>query len=156
MSFVYVIFIILQWSWGILQNILGFAVFALNRKRRHFYYKGAVITVWEKTFCMGIGMFIFLNEPRAKDAGQNFIVQESFERLKVHEYGHTIQSLLLGPLFLPVIGIPSCLWANLPGLKRYRKKHQISYYSFYTEKWANHLGERITKSQSMGQAMVDF
>lgn len=105
---------------------------------------------------MGIGMFIFLNEPHPKDQKQGLLLQENFEKIKVHEYGHTIQSIILGPLFLPVIGIPSCLWANIPCLKQYRKNHKISYYSFYPEKWANYLGERITKSESMGQAMVDF
>lgn len=146
-----VVFIMIQWSWGIIQNIVGFLIFICCRDRKHSYYKGTIITVWDHEFCMGIGMFIFMRETRRKDAKHNSFSQETFEKIKVHEYGHTVQSMILGPLFLPVIGIPSCMWANIPLLKRYRKEHKISYYSFYPEKWANHLGERITKSESIGE-----
>lgn len=43
--------------------------------------------------------------------------------------GHTVQSKILGPLYLFVIGIPSIVWAMTSGNK--------CYYSFYTESWAN-------------------
>ena len=47
-----------------------------------------------------------------------------------HEYGHTYQSRILGPLYLIVIGIPSLLSASLrPG------KHG----QLYTERWANSM-----------------
>ena len=55
-----------------------------------------------------------------------------------HEYGHYQQSLRLGWLWIFVIGIPSLIWAGC--FQKYRRKNKISYYSFYTEKWANKLG----------------
>lgn len=53
-----------------------------------------------------------------------------------HEYGHSVQSRYLGPLYLLVIGLPSLLWAawHTYGTPRH------DYYWFYTEKWANKLG----------------
>lgn len=157
MNVIYIIFIILQWSWGIIQNIVGLILFLINVGCKHDYYKGTIVTIWKKKeYCMGIGMFIFISGQGPNDSEQKLSLQENFERIKVHEYGHTIQSIILGPLFLPVIGIPSCLWANMPSMKQYRKKNKISYYSFYTEKWANYLGEKITKCKSTGQAMIDF
>ena len=45
---------------------------------------------------------------------------------------------MLGPIYLIVIVIPSCLWAWLG--EKYREKNDVSYYAFYTEKWANKLG----------------
>lgn len=157
MSFIYIIFIILQWSWGIIQNIVGLVMFLININCKHYYYKGTIVTVWNKEeYCMGIGMFIFISEKCPKDSEQNLSLQETFERTRVHEYGHTIQSIILGPLFLLVIGIPSCMWANIPSMKQYRKNNRISYYSFYTEKWANCLGEYVTKCKSMEQAIIDF
>ena len=54
-----------------------------------------------------------------------------------HEYGHTIQSHMLGPLYLLVIGLPSIVWAGC--FKNWRKKHNKDYYSFYTERWADKL-----------------
>ena len=60
-----------------------------------------------------------------------------------HELGHTIQSKILGPLYLIVIGIPSITYCGLrrifPSL---RKKN---YYDFYTESTANYLSEKYIK-----------
>ena len=55
-----------------------------------------------------------------------------------HEYGHTLQSRKLGPVYLFVIGLPSIIWAGC--FKWYRKKYNKSYYSFPTESWADKLG----------------
>ena len=52
-----------------------------------------------------------------------------------HERGHSIQSMILGPLYLFVIGIPSILWAAW-----WNESRLCSYYSFYTERWADILG----------------
>ena len=62
--------------------------------------------------------------------------------IDLHEWGHSRQSRLLGPFYLPVVGIPSLLWAAWwrPG-----RKH--GYYTFYTERWADRLAgiqRRIT------------
>lgn len=60
-----------------------------------------------------------------------------------HELGHTIQSKILGPLYLIVIGIPSITYRSLrrlfPSLRR------KNYYNFYTERWANSLSEKYIK-----------
>lgn len=60
-----------------------------------------------------------------------------------HELGHTIQSKILGPLYLIIIGIPSITYCSLrrffPSLRR------KNYYNFYTERWANSLGEKYIK-----------
>ena len=51
-----------------------------------------------------------------------------------HEFGHSIQSLILGPLYLIIIGIPSSLLAaNISDAMNKR------YYWFYTEKWADSI-----------------
>lgn len=49
--------------------------------------------------------------------------------------GHTVQSKILGPLYLFVIGIPSIIHAWL-----YNPKKKC-YYGFYTEKWCNKLAK---------------
>ena len=103
------------------------------------------------------GMFVFVTkEPyfynKLKDG---YTKDELSRRLLVHEYGHTIQSLILGPLYLIVIGIPSTLWGFLPNLHKKRKDDQISYFSFFTEGWANRLGEKVTGEMSMGNLVID-
>lgn len=61
------------------------------------------------------------------------------ERVIKHESGHTKQSLILGPLYLIIIGIPSITWAGLiHKLPWFKDK---DYYWFYTESWANKLAK---------------
>ena len=75
------------------------------------------------------------------------IRKEGNEFILMHEYGHSIQSLILGPLFIPLIAIPSFIWASSKSLKNYRQRHKMSYYDLYTEKWANNLGMRVLKNR---------
>ena len=126
-----------QWTWGFPQTLIGFVLFLIYRKKEHKYYHGAIVIRWHGSGSVALGMFILLSD------------QVPFPQpLLVHEYGHTMQSLILGPLFLLFVGIPSLLWAGLPFLQVRRQKRHISYYAFYTERWANCLGEWITKSSS--------
>lgn len=62
---------------------------------------------------------------------------------KQHERGHRIQSRILGPLYLILVGIPSVV-RNLRFRIKQRKyplyKLVKWYYSGYPEKWADNLG----------------
>ena len=89
---------------------------------------------------MSLGLFIFT--PQEEDFRT--------EQVRVHEYGHCIQSLMLGPLYLLAVGVPSYLWANLPALRKMRRETGRSYYSVYPENWANRLGEWATKESVAG------
>lgn len=119
-----------QWTWGFPQTLLGFIVFLMNLGRPHSTYRGCVTTKWRNKGSMGMGMFLFLGCDNPQ--------------VRVHEYGHSVQSLFLGPLFLPVMGIPSILWCNLPCCRRLRKEKGVSYYRFYPESNANILGAWAT------------
>ena len=64
-----------------------------------------------------------------------------------HEFGHVIQSRILGWLYIPIILIPSFLWYCLINCieKRFKipeDKVITLYYKFYTEKWANKLVQK--------------
>ena len=150
-----VLYILIQLTWGILQSLLGAVVFLLHIKDSHFMYHGAIVTKWKGKSSVSLGMFVFVTEspyfvPKLKD---EYSESELANRLLVHEYGHTVQSLILGPLYLIIMGIPSTIWGFV--LAKRRKEKQISYFSFFTEKWANSLGERITKEKSMEQLIID-
>ena len=69
-----------------------------------------------------------------------YIIVNQFARDKTiyHELGHCRQSMYLGWLYLLVIGIPSIVWAGLYG--SIIKPTTNGYYKFYTEKWADKLG----------------
>lgn len=123
---------VLQIIWGFPQTLLGFAVFLRLRRMPHYRYHGAVVTEWKKPTGVSLGLFVFVPEG---DYGKDFLV---------HEYGHTIQSLILGPLYLLVVGVPSAAWCNAPCFSNLRRKKKIAYQAFYTERWANRLGEKTT------------
>lgn len=123
---------ILQILWGFPQTLVGFAVFLCNMKAPHYRYHGAVVTEWKNSTGLSLGMFLYVPEGKK---GKDFLV---------HEYGHTIQSLALGPLYLVVIGIPSVLWCNLQCFAKLRRRRGISYQNLYTERWANRWGEKTT------------
>ena len=59
------------------------------------------------------------------------------ELVRRHEKGHRKQSMMLGPLYLIVIGLPSLIWAALHS--SVRRLRTVDYFSFYTEKWADRL-----------------
>lgn len=145
-----------QCLWGFPQTLLGLLVFLAHWKDRHFIYHGAVITQWRGKSSVSLGLFVFVTaEPFFLDKLPQYPPEALSARLLVHEYGHTIQSLILGPAYLIVIGIPSTLWGFLPSLNRMRREKQLSYFSFFTEKWANALGEHATGQPSMEQLVID-
>ncbi len=132
----------IHWTWGILQNLAASLIFLRYIRCPHRRFHGAIVTEWDRNRYMALGMFIFVKKGCS-------------ERLLVHEYGHTIQSVYLGPLFSLVIGLPSTMWARVPTFHRMRHDRQISYYSLFCERWANKLGEKYTGKPSMGQVMID-
>ena len=70
-------------------------------------------------------------------------LNSEYRKTVKHELGHTIQSKILGPLYLIIIGIPSITYCGLRRLfPSLRKKN---YYNFYTERTANYLSEKYIK-----------
>ena len=152
-----ILYCIWQCTWGCFQTLLGVCVFLLHSKDKHYFYHGAVITEWKDKSSVSLGMFVFVTgEPYFYEKlKEEYSMEELSGRLLVHEYGHTIQSLILGPLYLIVIGIPSTLWGFSPNLNRKRKEQQLSYFSFFTEKWADSLGEMVTGQKSLENLVID-
>ena len=124
--------------WGLPQTILGLALWlALGGGHRHAQFRSAYVKEWNLRAGLSMGMFIFV--PR-----------RTRRPLLLHEYGHTIQSLMLGPMYLFVVVIPSVIWAGVPRFERMRTQRRYSYYRFYTERWANALVHRLTREDPEG------
>lgn len=58
-------------------------------------------------------------------------------RLLAHEYGHSCQSVILGPLYLLVVGLPSVTFAMLTRAGVFRRE---TYFARFPENWADRLG----------------
>ena len=117
------------------------------------------VSKWERGICLMDMSFLKplseILEVSVNDilSGEKIPDEELSKRLLVHEYGHTIQSLIFGPLYLIVMGIPSTLWGFLPYFQN-KRNNGVSYFSFFTEKLANYLGEKVTKEKSMENAII--
>ena len=97
------LFILVQSTWGLLQTLIGLGFFIALRKCPHRMYRGCIDTQWNHTGGLSLGLFIFT--PPDSQANAPLI--------RVHEFGHCVQSLLLGPLML-FVGVISVAWGNLP------------------------------------------
>ncbi len=137
-----ILFYIWQFTYGIAQNLIGIVMFAVYKAKgaKSEMFHGAVITYIDKKNFGGVslGMFIFINAKRQGD---------SLHDIKIHEYGHTVQTMILGPLWLFVIAVPSMIWCNVPYFVRMRKEKNVSYYRAYCEGWANICGLWVTKDR---------
>lgn len=133
-----ILFYIVQWTWGLPVNIVGGIVYLictkiLKRPHSKFGFANIVYLPWNAGG-LSMGLFIFVRDEKEK--------KEWLYNVRIHEYGHTWQCLLLGPLYYIVVAIPSVIWCNV--FAGYRKKHNISYYKLYCESWANSFGEKFT------------
>ena len=94
-------------------------------------YKQAIVIPCVMRGAVTLGNYVFVG------------LNSEYRKTVKHELGHTIQSKILGPLYLIVIGIPSITYCGLrrifPSL---RKKN---YYDFFSEKSANYLSEKYIK-----------
>ena len=138
-----IVFYLLQWTWGISQNIvggLGWLLLALSGRHRRVMYHGAALTYVDTKKRFGgvsIGMFIFINGTKSEAW-----IHDS----NIHEFGHCVQSIVLGPLYWIVVALPSMLWCNLPVFRKLHdtKATKHNYYRLYCEGWANVWGARWT------------
>ena len=136
-----VLFHLLQWTWCLPQNLLGALLLPFLRGERYRFH-GALVTVYRRQKHLSnrsgfsLGSFIYI--PEAWSAHDK-------KHLVVHEYGHTVQSMMFGPLYLFAVGLPSALWS-----RRYDRRTAayrslgVSYTDRFPENGADRLGELVT------------
>ncbi|MCC5896182.1 MAG: hypothetical protein JJU16_12040 [Alkalibacterium sp.] len=149
-----IFYIFLQCTWGGLQSFLGFCLFLIHLKDPHDFYHGSIRTKWPTLNGISLGLFIFTpNEEQSGNVKWTSTdrnkIKDKCERISVHEFGHTYQSIILGPLYLFTVGITSLIWSRSKHYQSKRKEYGLSYSSLWTEKWANRLGEKILDRPSI-------
>lgn len=144
----------LLYLWQLPQNLVGLILFQ--------FYKGETVklsgtarvspqsTFDDITYDAKIRFKNGINTPCVKysekmkggiSLGKYIIVtKQCSSKTVAHEMGHTKQSMMLGPLYLLVIGLPSLLHASV-GFSNTKKGDNYLYYNFYTEKWADKLAK---------------
>lgn len=136
-----VAFWLVNWSWCLPQTLIGFlwmlVVKLLDRSARIMLRdRGRVVAVQYARLRGGVslGQFVFFEDS-----------------LYCHEYGHYRQSLMSGPLYLLIIGLPSIGWAILKNAGFFADS---DYMDFYTERWAENLCARMPRKAANGSGAV--
>lgn len=132
------LFYLVQYTWGLPVNLVGGICFlictkVLKRRWQRFGYAYIVYLPWNAGG-LSLGLFIFMKDHHKRKVWTY--------NTRIHEYGHTWQCLILGPLYYIVVAIPSAVWCNF--FNGYRKRKGVSYYKLYCEKWANSFGQRFS------------
>ena len=115
---------LLLYLWQLPQNIVGLLIL--------LFIKGEA-----KHRFNNITYYYYDPFPGGISLGNYMILGNTWSESIKHEYGHAVQSRILGPLYLLVIGLPSIIWAGLYG--SVIKTTHNGYYRFYTEKWADKI-----------------
>jgi hypothetical protein len=124
--------------WELPQNLLGllfYVVLRLTGGVRATVREGRFLYVQTRSSAISLGWFVFW-VAWLGTGGEN-----PRERNRRHEYGHTVQSRMFGPLYLPIIGLPSAARAVYARLYFIRHRRPWNgYYRGYPERWADRLG----------------
>lgn len=137
----FIICFVIQWTWGFIQNFSGLCMAMLWRQKDWHRYKNAIVTHYTnrkraRKGYFAMGMFIFTDD---------MLPVATYDKVLSHEYGHTVQSMILGPFFPLVVGLPSMLrFRYFSFLKKRGRRPSEKYSVRYPENWANHLGEKAT------------
>lgn len=118
----------LDYSWCILQTAIGLLLAAFN-------LIGGARSSIVPGHCIIVEDCPLMPARTGVSLGRVLLGGKYFQSWS-HEYGHSIQSRLLGPLYLFVIGIPS-LWS----VAFRPDKHS----QFYTERWADRLAPKYAQ-----------
>ena len=122
------LFKLLLGFYEIFQNTLGYLEYKRYKLTINHKFKKSNIVYISHFDSHVLGKWVFIN-PNTDD---KIILR--------HEYGHRIQSYLLGPFYLLVIYIPSYL--HYIWFSNQNKENWNEYYDFFTEKSADKLSRK--------------
>jgi hypothetical protein len=128
-----ILYYILNFTWGILANVMGsFVALALlisgHKPRKYF---GTVqFLVGENWGGFSLGLF-------------QVVCKDYTEDLAYHELGHSYQNIWMGPFWLFVVGIPSIIRYNYQNHREKKGLPNADYDSIWFEGSATEIGKDI-------------
>jgi hypothetical protein len=129
------LYIILAHTWGLLMTLIGYIISLalLFVGKPHKYY-------WVYCYSLGESWGGF-------EMGTMFVRDTtSTNELSQHEFGHTFQNCLLGPLYPILVGIPSmCRYWYRHISEKHGKIHK-PYDAIWFEDSATEIGKYVTKA----------
>lgn len=138
------ILILISFIWELPQLIIGILYLIVMRVKFKSRYRLSFIFAFNKYSEFGISFGKVIALPS----------EDSQMELLAHEYGHSIQSMMLGPFYLFVVGLTSSMRYLYYALKSKNemdeaKKMKIweEYYRGFPESWANNLAQKYYKAE---------
>lgn len=131
------LFYLLSFTWGFITSFIGLLLlipFVLTKRVEK--YKNRLYGVFPKIFGSGwgfeMGCFFFTSYDCVDDI-----------QLKLHEMGHGLQNIILGPLMILMVSIPSFIrfWYR-KYLMKHHKPIKTAYDDFWVEGWATKWGNK--------------
>ena len=134
---------ILLWIWQLPQNIIGLLVILFTDPEKKITMdNGNILYIADKmSGGISLGKYSIIDSYYIRRCKTDEDIK-SLDVSKHEAIGHGTQSRLLGPLYLLIIGLPSIIWAWIYPCKIFPYSKN-GYYKFYTEKWADKLGNVI-------------
>lgn len=123
--------------WQLPQNIVGLILVLFYRPEKKLIAKNGNYVYLSRYMPGGISLGKYSIISRLYGTGKTDEQIIDLDVSKHEAIGHGTQSRYLGPFYLPVIGLPSIIWAGLYG--SFIPYTHNGYYVFYTEKWADKL-----------------
>ena len=125
-------FYTLQWTWGIIVNLVGFLIYMVLTKilgcQSHPYGEATyVILPWELNCGFSAGLYIFIS-PKS-------------EKVLPHEYGHSIQNAVYGPFNLIIVISSIVRFWSRRAQKAAGHPPKTGYYDIWFERQASEWGE---------------
>lgn len=123
--------------WELPQNALGallLGAVTLGKQAQQISREHGRWFVQTPGLGISLGLFVFSSR-----GGNRWFRPDPL--MKRHEYGHTFQSRRLGPLYLPLVGVPSVLRvAYAMAYREITGTKWRGYYAGYPERGADHHG----------------
>ena len=132
----YLVFYLVQFTWGILMNIFGIlvALFMLITAHKPYHFGPSIYFKCKKLEGFGF------------EAGVFFVIGADCDgdSIILHEAGHGVQNMIFGVLTPFIVSIPSMIRYWYRELKYYRKdlEPKTDYESIWFESQASSLGKK--------------
>lgn len=126
-----VLYYLIQFTWGIIMNVVGVivALFMLITEHRPYKHGPAIYFRCRKMdgFGFSLGMF--------------FVIGKTADSVKDHEFGHSLQNIMFGPIAPFIVYIPSFIRYQYFNFKYWKKGLESpKYEGIWFEKQATLLG----------------
>lgn len=132
------LYFILNFTWGIVMTLLGYIiafVLLLFRQKPFAYQKVFYFKIGKLWGGVSLGM-MFIRDKNERDTS-----------IEPHEYGHSFQNALLGPLFIFLVAIPSFIRYWYQVIREKHNKINKPYEYIWFEGCATDMGEYIKEKK---------